>query len=75
MQVVTTPALKERVTALKKLIKTASALREFKNFNGLYAIVSGLSLLPVARLKETWEALPSKHKQTFEVSLQIDDWC
>ncbi len=40
-----------------------------KNFNSMFAIVSGLDHKTVQRLQATWERVPEKYKKLFEVSL------
>jgi RasGEF domain len=59
-EVVARAVLSERVDALAKLIHVAHVCRLYNNFNTCYAIVAGLQLSPVARLKLTWERLPRK---------------
>ncbi|XP_037658170.1 rap guanine nucleotide exchange factor 6 isoform X2 [Choloepus didactylus] len=53
----------KRMKIIKHFIKVALHCRECKNFNSMFAIVSGLNLAPVARLKGTWEKLPSKYEK------------
>ncbi|XP_043559345.1 rap guanine nucleotide exchange factor 6-like isoform X1 [Chiloscyllium plagiosum] len=65
---VATEILKEtvqwkRVKIIKHFIKIALHCRECKNFNSMFAIISGLNLAPVARLRSTWEKLPSKYEK------------
>ena len=38
-----------------------------KNFNSMFAIVSGLDHKTVQRLQATWERVPDKYKKLFEV--------
>ncbi|KAL1778791.1 rap guanine nucleotide exchange factor 6 isoform X2 [Sigmodon hispidus] len=51
----------KRMKIIKHFIKIALHCRECKNFNSMFAIMSGLNLAPVARLRGTWEKLPSKY--------------
>ncbi|XP_078086952.1 rap guanine nucleotide exchange factor 6 isoform X9 [Mustelus asterias] len=65
---VATEILKEtvqwkRMKIIKHFIKIALHCRECKNFNSMFAIISGLNLAPVARLRGTWEKLPSKYEK------------
>ncbi|XP_051869215.1 rap guanine nucleotide exchange factor 6 isoform X3 [Pristis pectinata] len=65
---VATEILKEsvqwkRMKIMKHFIKIALHCRECKNFNSMFAIISGLNLAPVARLRGTWEKLPSKYEK------------
>lgn len=39
--------------------------KEYKNFNSLFAIVSGLGHASVSRLRQTWEKLPTKYSKLF----------
>ena len=40
--------------------------KEFKNFNSMFAILSGLNTGTVSRLHNTWEKLPSKYQKMFD---------
>ncbi|XP_023619527.1 rap guanine nucleotide exchange factor 6 isoform X3 [Myotis lucifugus] len=53
----------KRMKIIKHFIKIALHCRECKNFNSMFAIISGLNLASVARLKGTWEKLPSKYEK------------
>ncbi|XP_026636014.1 rap guanine nucleotide exchange factor 6 isoform X4 [Microtus ochrogaster] len=53
----------KRMKIIKHFIKIALHCRECKNFNSMFAIISGLNLAPVARLRGTWEKLPSKYEK------------
>ena len=41
------------------------------NFQTCYAIVSGLQLSCVSRLKQTWDKIPKKVKAQFDQLLQV----
>ncbi|XP_072477486.1 rap guanine nucleotide exchange factor 2 isoform X3 [Notamacropus eugenii] len=56
----------KRMKTIKHFIKIALHCRECKNFNSMFAIISGLNLAPVARLRTTWEKLPSKYEKLFQ---------
>ncbi len=43
-----------------------------KNFNSMFAIISGLDHKTVQRLQATWERVPEKYKKLFEVNYLID---
>ncbi|XP_007899466.1 rap guanine nucleotide exchange factor 6 isoform X3 [Callorhinchus milii] len=65
---VATEILKEviqlkRMKIIKHFVKVALHCRECKNFNSMFAIISGLNLAPVARLRGTWEKLPNKYEK------------
>ncbi|XP_068596971.1 rap guanine nucleotide exchange factor 2 [Brachionichthys hirsutus] len=55
----------KRMKNIKHFIKIALHCRECKNFNSMFAIISGLNLAPVSRLRGTWEKLPSKYEKLF----------
>jgi son of sevenless len=61
----------ERVNAIKIFISIANSLKEINNFNGLFSIISGLSLAPIFRLKKTWEKLDKESKQTHQDLIQF----
>ncbi|CAF2173500.1 unnamed protein product [Rotaria magnacalcarata] len=58
--------LVQRSKVIKHLIKIAKCCKDMKNFNSMFAIVSGLDHKSVQRLQSTWERVPDKHKKTFE---------
>ncbi|XP_053504654.1 rap guanine nucleotide exchange factor 6 isoform X1 [Ictalurus furcatus] len=63
----------KRMKTIKHFIKIALQCRECKNFNSMFAIISGLNLAPVARLRGTWEKLPSKYEKLFRDLQDIFD--
>ncbi|XP_046723140.1 rap guanine nucleotide exchange factor 6 isoform X3 [Silurus meridionalis] len=63
----------KRMKTIKHFIKIALQCRECKNFNSMFAIISGLTLAPVARLRGTWEKLPSKYEKLFRDLQDIFD--
>lgn len=56
----------KRMKIIKHFIKMALHCRECKNFNSMFAIISGLYLAPVARLRNTWEKLPNKYEKLYQ---------
>ncbi|CAF4647282.1 unnamed protein product [Rotaria socialis] len=58
--------LVQRSKVIKHFIKIAKCCKDMKNFNSMFAIVSGLDHKSVQRLQSTWERVPDKHKKTFE---------
>jgi len=44
--------------------------KDMKNFNSMFAIISGLDHKTVQRLQATWERVPEKYKKLFEVSFK-----
>eukprot|EP00842_Homolaphlyctis_polyrhiza_P006117 jgi/Hompol1/6506/HPOL_002388-RA len=59
-EVCTQPELKNRVKVIEAFIKIAKECRKLQNMNTLMAIISGLNLVAVSRLKNTWEAIDAK---------------
>lgn len=49
--------LKDRVKAVKRILKILAHLREFNNFDALTAVLAGLNNSSVYRLKATWEKI------------------
>ena len=43
--------------------------RASRNFNAMFAILSGLGHASVSRLKQTWDKLPAKYAKMFEVPI------
>ncbi|XP_003980789.2 rap guanine nucleotide exchange factor 6 isoform X2 [Panthera pardus] len=62
-EILTEPNQLKRMKIIKHFIKIALHCRECKNFNSMFAIISGLNLASVARLRGTWEKLPSKYEK------------
>ncbi|CAH1794604.1 unnamed protein product [Owenia fusiformis] len=58
--------LVKRSKLIKHFIKIARHCKECKNFNSMFAIVSGLGHGSVSRLKNTWERVPSKYMKLYE---------
>ncbi|KAJ3120594.1 hypothetical protein HK098_004463 [Nowakowskiella sp. JEL0407] len=65
--------LKKRTSALKQFILTAKACLDLHNYYSVFALIAGLNLSPVQRLKKTWEALPEKVKKTFQDLEKLSD--
>ncbi|XP_057676184.1 rap guanine nucleotide exchange factor 6 isoform X3 [Corythoichthys intestinalis] len=59
------PNALKRMKTVKHFVKIALHCQECKNFNSMFAIISGLNLAPVARLRSSWEKLPSKYDKLF----------
>uniref|UniRef100_A0AC35U876 Rap guanine nucleotide exchange factor 2 n=1 Tax=Rhabditophanes sp. KR3021 TaxID=114890 RepID=A0AC35U876_9BILA len=51
----------KRTKLIKKFIKVARHCRELRNFNSMFAILSGLEKPAVRRLQNSWERVPSKY--------------
>lgn len=54
-----------RMKIVKQFIKIAKHCKDCKNFNSVFAIISGLGHASVSRLRLTWEKLPSKYQKLF----------
>ncbi|KAI8816195.1 ras guanine nucleotide exchange factor domain-containing protein [Fimicolochytrium jonesii] len=57
--------LKKRTALLRKFILTGKMCQELNNFFTMFAIIAGLNIPPIQRLKKTWEALPDKAKKSW----------
>ncbi|KAJ7381149.1 hypothetical protein OS493_004747 [Desmophyllum pertusum] len=56
----------KRMKLIKAFVKIARHCKECKNYNSLFAIISGLGHSTVQRLKNTWDKLPTRHSKAFE---------
>ncbi|XP_061107744.1 rap guanine nucleotide exchange factor 2-like isoform X2 [Conger conger] len=65
-EIIREPNQLKRMKTVKHFVKIALHCRECKNFNSMFAIISGLNLAPVSRLRGTWEKLPSKYEKLFQ---------
>lgn len=54
-----------RMKIIKQFIKIARHCKDCKNFNSVFAIISGLGHTSVSRLRLSWEKLPSKYQKLF----------
>ncbi|XP_071952178.1 rap guanine nucleotide exchange factor 6-like isoform X2 [Antedon mediterranea] len=55
----------KRMKIIKFYIKLARHCKDTKNFNSMFAIVSGLGHGSVSRLRNTWDKLPNKYTKMF----------
>ncbi|XP_058818830.1 rap guanine nucleotide exchange factor 2 isoform X2 [Topomyia yanbarensis] len=62
-----------RCKIIKQFIKIARHCKECKNFNSLFAIISGLGHAAVSRLRQSWEKLPSKYQKLFNDLQELMD--
>merc|ERR1712012_1261945 len=62
-EIVSETSLYKRMRAIKQFIKIARQCKETQNFNSMFAIISGLGHGAVARLKSSWEKLPTKYQR------------
>jgi len=65
-----TQTLKTRTNILEKMIKVAKYCLEIQNFNTTMAILSGLNMAAVSRLKGTWMTLSTK---TMNIYTEIEE--
>ncbi|XP_063987673.1 rap guanine nucleotide exchange factor 2-like isoform X3 [Diachasmimorpha longicaudata] len=65
--------LVKRSKIIKQFIKIARQCKECKNFNSMFAIVSGLGHGAVSRLRASWEKLPSKYQRLFSDLQELMD--
>ena len=65
-EITTQPEMKNRIATVEKFIKIANHCFKLNNFNTTMAIVSGLNLNSVSRLKQTWELVEPKKKKQLE---------
>ena len=70
-QIVTTPTQKKRVQILIHVIKIAKHLILMNSFNSLMAIYLACNFASVARLTQTWKAVPAKHFQMYQKICQL----
>ncbi|XP_072745032.1 rap guanine nucleotide exchange factor 2 isoform X6 [Anoplolepis gracilipes] len=62
-----------RSKIIKQFIKIARQCKECKNFNSMFAIVSGLGHGAVSRLRASWEKLPTKYQRLFSDLQELMD--
>ncbi|KAJ3034401.1 hypothetical protein HDV00_005057 [Rhizophlyctis rosea] len=65
-EICTQPELKNRVKVVERCIKIGKRCQKLNNYQTLMAIISGLNVSAVSRLKATWEAVDPKHRKTLE---------
>ncbi|XP_058810856.1 rap guanine nucleotide exchange factor 2-like isoform X2 [Phymastichus coffea] len=54
-----------RSKIIKQFVKIARQCKECKNFNSMFAIISGLGHGAVSRLRSSWEKLSTKYQRLF----------
>uniref|UniRef100_A0AC34FF08 Rap guanine nucleotide exchange factor 2 n=1 Tax=Panagrolaimus sp. ES5 TaxID=591445 RepID=A0AC34FF08_9BILA len=65
--------LSKRVKLIKKFIKISRHCRDIRNFNSMFAIVSGLEKPAVRRLAHSWERIPGKYLKMLNDVQQLMD--
>ncbi|XP_063703406.1 rap guanine nucleotide exchange factor 2 isoform X3 [Culicoides brevitarsis] len=63
----------KRSRIVKQFIKIARHCKECKNFNSMFAIISGLGHGAVSRLRLTWEKVPTKYQRLFNDLQELMD--
>ena len=64
---------RKRVKIIKRFVKIAGLCRRARNFNTMFAVVSGLGHRCVERLRTTWDRVPSKYVRAFESMQRLMD--
>ncbi|XP_052266467.1 rap guanine nucleotide exchange factor 6-like isoform X4 [Dreissena polymorpha] len=72
-EICTETNINRRVKIIKHFIKIARHCKDGKNFNSMFAIVSGLNHSSVQRLHNTWEKLGNKHRKWYEDLIALLD--
>ena len=65
--------LSQRVQVLKRFIEIIKECYDLNNFFSTFALMSGLMLSPVQRLKKTWAALPSATRKVYDEIERVMD--
>lgn len=65
--------IQKRAKLIKKFIKVARHCRELRNFNSMFAIMSGLDKPAVRRLHASWERVPNKYVRMLDEIHQLVD--
>jgi len=63
----------KRARIIKHFIQIAHVCKECKNYNSLFAILSGLEHLTVTRLKDTWDKVSTKYKKLLDELKELMD--
>lgn len=58
----------ETITS-RSFLSFLECCKEMKNFNSMFAIISGLDHKTIQRLQATWERVSEKNKRVFEVNI------
>lgn len=61
-EIVTTMNKKKQIEVVKRFINLAKKLQEMKNFSSLMAVLAGLNMAPVSRLKKMWKKITKGRK-------------
>lgn len=72
-EVCTERNVQKRAKLIKKFIKVARYCRDLRNFNSMFAIMSGLDKPAVRRLHSSWERVSSKYIRMLDEIHQLVD--
>merc|ERR1711943_144907 len=64
---------KARAKRIQKFINIAQRLLRQNNFQTMMAVISGLEVIHISRLKNSWELLPQQSKQIFDEMKSLMD--
>lgn len=70
-EVVLSKAAAERAAMLGRFVALAEALRALRNYHGLFAVMAGLALKPVERLRASWRALDADRAAAYEALSEL----
>jgi son of sevenless-like protein len=72
-EIVMTANPKQRVAVVERFIDLIKALKRLQNFHAMFAAYSGLNMLAIQNLTETWKGVSKKHiKVIQEIETTID---
>ncbi|PAV79963.1 hypothetical protein WR25_15592 isoform C [Diploscapter pachys] len=66
-------SVQRRAKLIKKFIKIARHCRDLRNFNSMFAIISGLEKPAIRRLHSSWERVSGKYMRMLEDIQQLID--
>ncbi|CAF0795635.1 unnamed protein product [Brachionus calyciflorus] len=72
-EILNEPNIVKRAKIIKNFIIIAYACKQCKNYNSLFAILSGLDNSSVTRLKDTWEKVSNRYKKVLSELKSIMD--
>ena len=64
-------AAPERAAMLARFVSLATALHTLRNYHGLFAVMAGLALKPVERLRSSWRALSAESVAQYEALSEV----
>lgn len=72
-EVCSEPIVIKRAKIMKQFIKLARCCKIIKNFNSMFAILSGLGHGAVSRLRQSWDKVPAKYMKLYEEMQSLMD--